>query len=127
MVTLVEATERVEQLLGEEQTRARECRVVERLENRRVAGGDSSVDVKRSRVGREPDTGVLNCPVGIEEAAAHRADAGVTLGCGHEPLEPARERDRVVVEEDDVLAARSREPLVAGRPEAEVLRIEDRP
>src|SRR5579884_2274291 len=67
-------------------------------------------------------SGMLDRPVGVNQFASHHSNLGTSLDVLNHCVEPARERDRVVVEEDEVLApsgggsviAGGRKPLVAG-------------
>ncbi len=87
------------------------------------SAGSAAMDVIELALAVPDDPGVLDRPVGVEQAAAGDPDRRV----GHrldERREPARLRDRVVVQEHDELAAREARALVAGAAEALVLRVD---
>src|SRR5438093_1506212 len=63
-------------------------------------------------------TGMLDRPVGEEKLAAHYRGLGVFISMCCESVEPSLLRDRVVVQEDEILTARQGRAFVAcdGKP-----------
>ena len=123
---LVEAAELLGEVPPDQQTGAGHHLQVALPVDMRGAGRMAEVVVERPRLAAvlaHRDAGVLDRPVGIEQAAARDPDRGV----GHrldERLEPAGLGDRVVVQEQDELAAGEARALVAGAAEPGVLGVQ---
>src|SRR5581483_11185505 len=93
---------------------------------RRVLARSEPARVERDAARLEADAGVLDAPVGIEEPRADGADGRVAVEAADEGLQPARTRNRVVVQEHDELAGRSARALVARRAVEAVDVVQDR-
>src|SRR5205085_11115644 len=112
-VATVEAAEALKQIFADEQRRAGAVVNLAREREAPVFRRAAPAVVERFAVRPHNRARLLNPPVRVEEQRADRARALVRFDCLDECFEPAGEDDRVVVEEDDVLAARGCRALIA--------------
>ena len=123
----VEAPGPFEDLTTDQEAPARDHLHPPRLVHRGMVAGEADVDVSRLAVLVDRDPGVLDRPVRIEQLAADDPDLLGPRGIPREGVEPAVERDRVVVEEDQMLARRHGRPVIAGSRIAQVLGVGHNP
>ena len=96
--------------------------VAARLIDRRVVGREAGINVARVVVLANGHPGVLDGIVEIQQLAAHDRGRRVVFGVLHQRVEPARLRQRVVVEKDEVVTRSRRRTRVAGRGKPVVFR-----
>ncbi|HEX7569798.1 MAG TPA: hypothetical protein VF492_04780, partial [Verrucomicrobiae bacterium] len=108
----------IEHRAANEAARGGDSLAIPRLTRRRHAiqtlQPPQMIRVNHASARADPDAGVLNqFAAGIEQAAPDRADLGVDHDFIKHRIEPARERNGVVVEQQNKTAARGANALIA--------------
>ena len=118
----VETTELREQRARDRQRRAADVVAVAQIAEARILGRFEPAVVPAAAIGEHHAAGFLQAAVGIQQLRADQTGVRVFGESAEQRVEPARLRDGVVVQEDQVFAARQRCAVVAGGDEAAVLR-----
>ncbi len=118
---LVEAADTMKRLLSYESTPPGDDLELPGSSHRRMVTRESSVEVPRIPIEAYDDTGVLDRVVRIEHPRTDHGGVRMAVRISDERIEPTRLRDRVVVQEDQVLTGCGGGPSVACLREAPVL------